>query len=44
MIRNTISSVASLLRYNKADKTMLIEARKKFISSIDREVDKRLWK
>ena len=43
MIRNTIASVASMLRREKAEEKMVSVAEKRFVSALDSEIDKRLW-
>ncbi len=43
MFRNTIASVASMLRREKAEEKMVSAAEKRFASALDSEIDKKLW-
>ncbi len=43
MIRNTIASIASMIRRENAEEQMVVEAEKRFINALDAEIDKRLW-
>ncbi len=43
MIRSTISSIAAMLRREKAKEKMTSAAENRFVSALDSEIDKRLW-